>query len=345
MMTTVTYLLPALLTLFVMQQLILALAGLSFRNNSGNAVAQHRRIAVFLFAEKMEGNIRQMLLQLIHQAYPEDKFKVFLVTSDRKNIERFADLPVSVLLTYDSNKVANCRQALLQTQGVFDIAVSIHQPLRINEQYLAGVNAGFQEGSYFMQPWLSRSESNFEIVPEPEAGFQSLHISVPINNAIYSTPFLWLKQQLEEMKDIENYHHGLQYRLLEQGNSMSLLRGMTALLTEDAKAEKKGLINRLQFGLRGFRLMLSGKPSMFFIGLWKFQPIRLLMIPTLIILAVSQPVLWILPILYLTSCMMIMVKHPEFELRRTILNFTRQFGSIQPGFRKKRTALNVSTAD
>jgi hypothetical protein len=293
----------------------------------------------------MEGNIRQMLLQLVHQDYPSDKFTVHLVTSDRKNMERYADLPVNVLLTYDTNKVANCRQALMQTKGVYDIAVSIHQPLHINDQYFKGVNAGFQQGSYFMQPWLSRSESNFEIVPEPEAGFQSLHISTPINNAVYSTPFLWLKQQLEEMKDIENYHHGLQYRMLEQGHSMSLLGGIIAVLTEDAITEKKGIINRLQFGLRGFKLLFSGKPSMFFIGLWKFQPVRILMIPTLIITAIYNPVFWIPTVIYLVSCGMIMIKHPEFDVRRSLANFAKQFGSFQPGLRKKRTALNVSTAD
>jgi hypothetical protein len=344
-MITATTCLAVLLIIFVSQQFCLSLAGLAYKNRKFRKVTEHRRIGVFIFSEKMEGNLRPLLLQFIHQEYPADKFKVHLVTSDRKNLDRFADLPVRVLMTYDTNRVANCRQALQQAEGVFDIAVSIQQPLKISDQYLESVNTGFQQGSYFVQPWLSRTESNVEIVPEPEGGFAAMQISIPLNNSIYSTPFLWLKQQLDEMKDIENFHHGLQYRMLEQGHTLRLLPGITATLEEQAISEKKGIINRLQFALKGFRLLLTGKPSMFFISIWKFQPARILMIPALAVCAFFNPLFMPAIAVYIASCILIMLKHPLFEMKKTTLNFSRQFEPAQFLPRRKRTSLAVSAAE
>lgn len=345
MITTATLLLLSIPALLVFQQAILALANFKSGKRRLEPVLNHRRIAVFLFAERMEGNIRQMLLQLIHQEYPADKFRVHLVTSDRNNISQYSDLPVTVLVAYDSTKVGRCRTAIEQIQGVYDIAVSIHQPLRLSEQYLNRINEGFQQGLYFMQPWVSKAESHTEVVPEPEAGFQSLAMSVPLNNAIYSTPFLWLKQQLDQMKDIENYHHGLQYRMLEQGYFFRLVPGTTAVLNEDAIEEKKGIINRLQFGLKGFRLLFAGKPSMLFIGIWKCQPPRIIMICALLAATYLSSMFAILLAVYLLTCAMIMMTHPCFDLKKSFSNISRQAGQLNFGMRRKRTALAVSTGE
>lgn len=339
MITILTYLLFGLAAGFVLQQLILAIFGMSFIQKPVSAVNQYRRIALLIFSDKFQGNLRQTLINLLEQDYPRDKYNVILISSSKETIDANADLTVKTILTTGSNRVSNCRQALSMVEGVYDIAISIHQPLTVDGPILKTVNESFQQGSYFMQPWLNLPERECEIIPEPVAGFQSMGISLPLNNMIYSTPFLWLRQQVEQMNDIENYHHGIQYRLLEQGNTFKLINGVVARLDENAEFEKRGIINRIMFGIKGLRLLFTGKPSMLFIGFWNFHPRRIALIPALCTAGFFNSGFYLIAGVYLLSCLLIMVKHPLFNGAKAIRNFGNQFALNHLRLRKTHAAI------
>jgi hypothetical protein len=343
-MATATFFVLSLMSVFTLQQLILALAGMFHIKKRDEESTTYRRIAVLIFSEGNTSHLRQLLLNFVDQSYPADFFKVYLISSDRSKINLFSDLPIKVVLTYGNNKTSIAKEAIQQIEGVYDIAVCIHQPFIIGDHYLNDINTNFQQGSYFTSPWISREKSHREIVPAPMSGFSALNVSLPLSEYIYTTPYLWLKQQTNEMKETENFHQSLQYRLLQQNIKISLLDNSKAILDEQACAESKSYFDKIQLFILGLTRIFKGNYSMLFNAIWKLQPHRAAMIPGLFILSLFDTKFLICLAAYLFSGVIIIIQSPGFDFQKSASNFVHQFTPDQWKLRRKRSLVQLNTA-